>query len=207
MRPATRAFLERPPECVARELIGAALVMQVAGSAPVAGLIVEAEAYLAGGDEAAHGRRGLTPVTRPICMRAGTIYVHPMRQRCGLDLVTEGEGRASSVLIRALEPLVGLNVMALRRGTSEAHALASGPGKLCEALGITRALSGADLFDPAMPLKLLLPLEPPPAIVAGPRIGITRSTALPLRFALAGSRFVSRRRPPAPASTEPGPAQ
>lgn len=205
MRPVGRVFFARPPQLVAPELIGAALVMRDAGGGLAAGLIVEVEAYLAEGDEAAHGHRGRTDATAPLFMQPGTIYVHPMRQRCGIDLVTEAEGRAGSVLVRALEPIAGLEVMAARRGTGELLALASGPAKLTEALGITRALSGRDILDEAVPLKLLLPAAPLPAaaIVVGRRVGITRSVDLELRYALAGSRFVSAPRPVA-ASTAVG---
>lgn len=202
MRQVDRAFLDRPPEIVAPELLGAALVMREPDGTITAGIIVEVEAYLADGDEAAHGRRGHTALTAPLFMQAGTIYVHPMRQRCGLDLVTEAKGRASSVLIRALEPLVGLDIMSARRGTRDPLALASGPAKLCEALGITRRLSGSDLLDANVPLDLLLPQRLPAAaaIAVGRRIGITRSADLALRFTLAGSRYVST---PRPASTVP----
>ena len=104
----------------------------------------------------------------------------------------EEEGAASAVLLRALEPVEGLDLMRTRRGLDDPRALASGPGRLCQALGVTREHDGSPLDEP--PFELHERAEEP-EIVRGPRIGITRARELPWRFAIAGSRFVSRPMP------------
>jgi DNA-3-methyladenine glycosylase len=106
-----------------------------------------------------------------------------------LNLVCEGEGVASAVLIRALEPEYGLDEMRARRGLDDPRLLCSGPGKLCQALAVTREYDGCRLDRP--PFQLRRPTEPA-EVIAGPRVGITRATELPWRYSEAGSRFVSR---------------
>jgi DNA-3-methyladenine glycosylase len=106
-----------------------------------------------------------------------------------LNLVCEGEGVASAALIRALEPTYGLAEMRARRGTVEPRLLCSGPGRLCQALGITNELDGKPLDLPPFELRAR---EQPVETVAVPRIGITRAADLPWRYAEAGSRFLSR---------------
>jgi DNA-3-methyladenine glycosylase len=106
-----------------------------------------------------------------------------------LNFVCEPEGVASAVLIRALEPTRGLEVMAERRGLDEPRLLASGPGRLCQALGVTRAHDGLPLDRPPFELRArAAPVE----VVTGPRIGITKAVDLPWRYGLAGSRYLSR---------------
>jgi DNA-3-methyladenine glycosylase len=106
-----------------------------------------------------------------------------------LNLVCEGEGVASAVLIRALEPLAGLDAMRARRGVDEPRLLCSGPGRLCQALAVTREHDGLPLDAPPFELRA----RPAPAdLVVGPRIGITKAAERPWRYGLAGSRFVSR---------------
>jgi DNA-3-methyladenine glycosylase len=106
-----------------------------------------------------------------------------------LNFVCEGEGVASAVLIRALEPREGLDRMAARRGLDDPRLLASGPGRLCQALGITREHDGLPLDRP--PFELLA-RESEPELAVGPRIGITKAVDQPWRYGLAGSRFLSR---------------
>jgi DNA-3-methyladenine glycosylase len=108
------------------------------------------------------------------------------------NVVCEEDGIGAAVLLRALEPTVGLDAMRERRGTDDARFLAAGPGRLTQALAISAAHDGLDLLQPPFAL------EPPPApvdVVASPRIGITRATERPWRYSLAGSTFVSRPRP------------
>ena len=183
-----RSFYDRDPVAVARDLLGKALWHDEA-----AGLIVEVEAYLGVGDLAAHAARGVTERTRVIFGPPGHAYVYFIygMYEC-LNLVTEREGKAGCVLIRALEPTDGLDLMRLRRPKAhKAEQLASGPGKLTLAMGITRRQNGADVTRGALVVRE--PKDPRAIeIDVSPRIGITQDAHLPLRFTIRGNRFVSR---------------
>jgi DNA-3-methyladenine glycosylase len=181
----TRQFFARSVHEVAPELIGATLLVDGVG-----GTIVEVEAYDQE-DPASHGFRGPTPRTTSMFGPPGHAYVYRSYgiHWC-LNLVCAPEGRAEAALVRALEPTAGLAAMRERRGLEATRALCSGPGKLCQALGITRALDGLALDEP--PFELLT-RESEPALVVGPRIGITRAVEQPWRYGLAGSPFLSRR--------------
>jgi len=183
------AFFSQPAPVLAEALLGCLLASRIGGT-PVAGRIVEVEAYLREGDAAAHSARGKTPANAALFAPPGTLYIHPMRQRCGIDLVALD----GSVLLRALEPVCGRETMAMRRGTTVPRLLASGPARLSEALGITRALDGLAITDPDSPLSLHAGHgagERP--IHKTARIGLTRAAHLDLRFILAGSPWLSRR--------------
>ncbi len=179
-----REFFDRSVHAVAPDLIGATLLFKGVG-----GRIVEVEAYHHT-DPAAHSFRGPTPRNAVMFGAPGYAYVYRSYgiHWC-LNFVCEGEGSASAVLIRALEPLQGLPIMRRRRGLADARLLCSGPGKLGEALGITRAHNGLPLDAP--PFELRARTEKPD-IVAGPRIGITKAADKPWRYGLAGSRFLSK---------------
>jgi len=181
----TREFFARPVHEVAPELIGATLLVDGVG-----GRIVEVEAYDQD-DPASHGFRGRTARTASMFGPPGHAYVYRSYgiHWC-INLVCAEEGRAEAALIRALEPTHGLEAMRERRGLEAARALCSGPGKLCQALGITRALDGLPLDE--SPFELLA-REAEPALAVGPRIGITRAAEQPWRYGLAGSPFLSRR--------------
>src|ERR1044071_4522164 len=183
-----RPFYDRPTVEVARELLGKILV-----HGRTAGIIVETEAYLGGDDQAAHSARGITDRTRVIFGPPGHAYVYFIygMYEC-LNLVCEPEGTPGCVLIRALEPLAGLGLMRQRRPAArKTEQLASGPGKLTLAMGITRALNGADVTRGELVVRE--PYEPREVEVAvSKRIGITKSAELPLRFFARGNRFVSR---------------
>jgi DNA-3-methyladenine glycosylase len=173
---------------VARDCLGKILV-----HGRTAGRIVEVEAYLGVGDRAAHSWRGPTDRTRVIFGPPGHAYVYFIygMYEC-LNFVAEPVGQAGCVLIRALEPLSGLGVMRRRRPrTHSIEDLASGPGKLTLAMGITRKLNGADLV--AGPLQVRRQLDEPRfEIEVTPRIGIRHCADWPLRFVIAGNRFASR---------------
>jgi len=183
-----RAFYNRPTIEVARELLGKVVVHGL-----TAGIIVETEAYLGGEDLAAHSARGITDRTRVIFGPPGHAYVYFIygMYEC-LNLVCEPAGKPGCVLIRALEPVAGLDVMQRRRPAArKPEQLASGPGKLTLAMGITRAQNGADVTRGELVVRA--PAPPRPVDVAvSPRIGITKCADLPLRFFVRRNRFVSR---------------
>ena len=162
----------------------------------VGGRIVEVEAYDAE-DPAAHGFRGPTPRNASMFGPPGHAYVYRSYgiHWC-LNLVCEEEGSAAAVLVRALEPTHGLDAMRARRGLDDARLLAAGPGRLCQALAVTRAHDGLPLDAP--PFELHAAAEPA-EVVSGPRIGISVAVDLPWRYAEAGSRWLSR-----PLSPRPG---
>ncbi|HEY0224594.1 MAG TPA: DNA-3-methyladenine glycosylase [Pseudolabrys sp.] len=179
-----RAFFDRSVHKVAPELIGATLLVGGTG-----GIIVEVEAYHHT-DPASHSFRGSTPRNTVMFGPPGFVYVYRSYgiHWC-LNFVCEAEGSASAVLIRALEPVAGIAAMRRRRGVPDERALCSGPGKLCQALGVTDRHNGLALDRPPFELRAR---AGKPEIVAGPRIGITKAVDEPWRYGLAGSKFLSR---------------
>lgn len=179
-----RGFFDRPVLEVAPDLIGATLLVDGAG-----GIIVEVEAYHHT-EPAAHSYKGCTPRNATMFGPPGHAYVYRSYgiHWC-LNFVCEKEGSASAVLIRALAPTHGLAVMKKRRGQSDERLLCAGPGRLCEALGVTRAHDG--LMLDKKPFELRARSEDC-EIVCGVRIGITKAADLPWRFALKGSRYLSK---------------
>jgi DNA-3-methyladenine glycosylase len=183
-----REFYARGTVEVARDLLGKVLV-----HGPAAGVIVETEAYLGREDLAAHSSRGITGRTRVIFGPPGHAYVYFIygMYEC-LNLVAEPEGAPGCVLIRALEPVAGIELMWRRRPTvKRIEQLAAGPGRLTMAMGITRKQNGLDVTHG--PLHLREPKRKQEIkIAATPRIGISKCADWPLRFVIAGNRFVSR---------------
>jgi DNA-3-methyladenine glycosylase len=179
-----KSFFSRSVHEVAPELIGATLLFKGIG-----GIIVEVEAYHHT-DPAAHSYGGQTARNAVMFGPPGYAYVYRSYgiHWC-LNFVCEKEGSASAVLIRALEPTEGLGAMRRRRGGADPRLLCSGPGRLTEALGITRAHNGLALDAP--PFELLERASER-GIVMGPRIGITKAVEQPWRYGLAGSRFLSK---------------
>jgi DNA-3-methyladenine glycosylase len=155
----------------------------------VGGRVVEVEAYDQE-DPASHGYRGRTARNEAMFGPPGHAYVYrSYGVHWCLNLVCADEGVAEAVLIRALEPTAGLDRQRRRRGVDDVRALCSGPGKLCQALAITREHDALPLDRPPFRLEARTDV---PGIVTGPRVGITRATELSWRYALAGSPFVSR---------------
>jgi DNA-3-methyladenine glycosylase len=190
----SRTFYEQPTLAVARELLGKYLVRKHPDGKTV-GRIVETEAYVGPKDLACHASRGRTARTEIMFGRAGYAYVYFIYgvYYC-LNIVTEEVDHASAVLIRALEPVEGIEIMKRRRRTEEQRNLASGPGKLCQAFAIDKSLNGADVC--AGVLYIEDRGEPAPKILATPRIGVDYAGKWkdkPWRFLIRGNEFVSRR--------------
>ncbi len=178
-----RKFFDRSVHDVAPDLIGATLLVDGVG-----GMIVEVEVYHHT-DPAAHSFNGPTPRNRIMFGPAGFAYVYRIHQVFCVNAVCEGEGSASAVLIRALQPTFGLGEMRARRGLEDERILCSGPGRLCQALGIGLAHNGLALDKP--PIELFARTEVPD-VVAGIRIGISKAVDLPWRYGVRGSKYVSK---------------
>jgi DNA-3-methyladenine glycosylase len=182
-----REFFDRSVHEVASDLIGYELAV-----GETAGVIVETEAYEAA-DPACHAYIGRTTRNEVLFGPPGHAYVYlSYGIHSLLNFVTEPEGSASAVLIRALEPTRGIELMRERRGQEAVEQLCSGPGKLTEALGVGLSLNGSDLLGP--PFELSEPAREWGGVdvVTGPRIGITKAAELPWRYCVKGSRYVSR---------------
>lgn len=193
-----RRLLEEPPELVAPRLLGKLLIHRTPAGI-LAGRIIECEAYLGPHcdppDPAAHAFRGVTPRNRVLFGPAGHAYVYAIygRYLC-MNISCEPEGRAGCVLVRALEPVAGVERMGANRGVdpSRLRLLTSGPGRLSEALGLSRSRhNGLDLTSGASPLELRDDGSPGPAVLATVRIGIRHAVDLPLRFQVRGHPLVS----------------
>jgi DNA-3-methyladenine glycosylase len=187
-----RSFFLRPTVAVARALLGKVLVHD-SPEGRTAGVIVETEAYLRN-DPAAHSRPGPTRRNASMFGPPGHAYVYLIYgiHHC-VNVVTAPPGIGEAVLLRALEPIEGLDLMRERRGAVADRDLCNGPGKLVEAMGILRAHDGVDLVRGRIRLRELGSSAPVRLEIAcSPRVGITRAAELPLRFFLRGSSFVSR---------------
>lgn len=196
-------FYDRPTALVARELLGATLECTGDGTL-TRGRIVEVEAYLGPHDPACHAAVGLTARNRHLHGAPGTVYVYRIYgMHWCVNAVTREAGHGSAVLIRALAPLDGLDAMRARRGRDDVRALANGPGKLCQALGISGVHDGARLDRGEV--RILRPAAEAPVDEAGiivtPRIGITQAADWPLRFLVADDPHVSRTPRPFPRLT------
>lgn len=197
-----RSFFNRDPRTVARELLGK-LIVRREGRKQLAGRIVEVEAYLGAGDLAAHAAAGHTARNAVLWGPPGHAYVYFIYgvHYC-LNISCLPAGDAGCVLIRALEPVSGLREMSEARGLAdldpnvprELRKLASGPGKLCEALGITRPRDNAkDMLSPKSDLQVMSDGFRVQEVAVTQRIGITKAAELPLRYVIAGSNFLSKK--------------
>ena len=187
-----RVFYERPTVDVARDLLGQVIVSVTPGGR-TAGRIVETEAYLGADDPASHAARLRTGRVEAMWGEPGIAYVyrsygiHSM-----LNVVTEPVGETGAVLIRALEPVIGVDLMRARRRLDDERLLCSGPGKLCQALGIALEMHGTDLV---MSDRLWIsPGETPSEVSTSGRIGISRGQAQPWRYWVTGNPHVSAHR-------------
>jgi len=190
-------FFDRDPRRVARALLGKLLVRTTPG-AMLAGRIVETEAYLGKGDEAAHSFIGKTPRNAVMFGPPGRAYVYFIygNHYC-LNVSCLGDGVAGAVLFRAMEPVAGIERMAEARGTTlqekyDLRKISSGPGRMAQALGVTRKRDNEKSFvSPKSDLRIADDGYRVPRVLATTRIGIVKAAAMPLRYVIAGNRFVS----------------
>jgi DNA-3-methyladenine glycosylase len=188
----TRSFFARPSAVVARDLLGRLLVRELSDGQRLIARIVETEAYQED-DPASHSFRGLTERTRVMFGPPGYLYVYFIYgMHFCMNVVTGRDGEGSAVLLRAAEPLEGLPEMIKRRRVESPRLLCSGPGRLCQAMGIGRPQNGTDLVGGAE-LRVLAG-EPITAelVRATPRVGVIAAHDKPWRFLVRGNRHVSR---------------
>ncbi len=197
-----RAFFNRDPRAVARELLGNLVVRREARK-QLAGRIVEVEAYLGAGDLAAHAAAGHTARNAVLWGPPGHAYIYFIYgvHYC-LNISCLPAGEAGCILVRALEPVSGMREMARAReladldltSTRDLRKLASGPGRLCEALGITRPRDNEkDMLSPESDLQVMSDGFRVDEVAVTQRIGITKSAELPLRYVIAGNAFLSKK--------------
>jgi DNA-3-methyladenine glycosylase len=196
-----RSLFNRDPREVARDLLGK-LIVRKKGKQVLAGRIVEVEAYLGADDAAAHAASGRTARNEVLWgppAHAYVYFIYGVHYCLNISCLPDGE--AGCVLIRALEPVRGIKEMARARGVHEFHEgsisdlrkLLTGPGRLCQALGITRPRdNGKDMASPKSDLQVLQDGFTPAEIAVTPRIGISKSAEMPLRYVIKGNRFASR---------------
>ncbi len=185
-----RRFFSRDPRVVAKALIGHGIIRRW-DDGWVGGVIVETEAYLSAEDPASHSRSGPTRRCQSMFATAGTLYVYAIHAKYCLNVVTEKSGMGSAVLIRALQPIWGSNVMQRLRGQQDVYRLTRGPAMICQALSITTQQDGIDLID-SKEIFLVRRSKPAGVVGTSSRIGISTGQELPYRYYQHGSRFVSR---------------
>jgi DNA-3-methyladenine glycosylase len=189
-KPIKKQFYRRDTVNVAKELLGK-IIVKTEKNKILSGIIVETEAYTGGNDPASHSYNGLTKRNRVMFEDGGKIYVYFVygNHFC-FNIVTENKGTGSAVLIRAVEPLEGIDIMQKRRPKAkDIYNLTNGPGKFCSAFGINRKYNGLDISGG----KIFLTYgENKSGILASPRIGIGKGTSLKYRFFLADNLFVSK---------------
>lgn len=184
-------FYQRDTIKAAHDLLGKILIHE-SKKGPVSGKIVEVEAYLGENDPGSHAFRGITPRNKIMFGQPGLAYVYFIYGNHFLfNVVTEPEGKAGAVLIRALKPLQGIELMRKRRKCQDIRMLTNGPGKLAQALGITKEQNGLDLTKGH--LKIFNGKRENLKIISSPRIGIKKGSEKLLRFYLADNEFVSKK--------------
>ncbi len=200
MEPLPRSFYQRDTQLVARALLGAWLVRTLPGPdrPRLVGRIIETEAYFGPADGASHARSGPTPRAKIMFGPVGHAYIYfTYGMHWMLNVVARRNHPAGAVLLRAVEPLQGIEGMRQRRNDRADRELTNGPAKLCQALAVTGELNGVDLCDPDGPLYIAPgPEVPESGVATGPRIGIRNVQepwqSRPLRYWIEGNRFVSR---------------
>lgn len=191
MRPIPRAFYERDTATVARELLGKVLVHR-ASEGPTSGKIVEVEAYYGKGDPASRASRKRTRLNEIMWWHGGLAFVYMVHGRWLFNVTTEREGVPGAVLIRGLEPITGVELMHRRRRVSVERELTSGPGRLTQAMGITREHHGLDLTHTRSELVIVDDKMERFEVESSHRIGVSKDLKRELRFYIRGNPFVSR---------------
>lgn len=187
-----QSFYNRNPLEVAQELLGKILVRNLNGVC-ISGRIVETEAYLAFVDEAAHSYAGQTKRTASLFKSAGHAYVHSIHMQQCLDIVTEMENIPSSVLLRALQPIEGIEHMKAFRKKEKLTDLTSGPGKLTQALQISKQFDGVDITSQTSQVYIISDDYTVPTIVSKKRIGISKAKDHLFRFYIQNSPYISKK--------------
>ncbi len=188
-----RTFYDRSTLQVARDLLGK-LLMRRSDGRWIGGMIIETEAYLASDDLASHSARGQTPSNASMFGKPGTLYVYPIHAKYCLNAVTERQGDGCAVLIRAIEPIWGIEQMQQSRGLDEHRRLTSGPAMLCQALGVDRDDDGVDLVRGSdIDIRDAQVDFEDEQVVTTTRIGLSKAADLPYRFYIRDNVYVSRR--------------
>jgi DNA-3-methyladenine glycosylase len=185
-----RGFYERDPALVARELLGKLLILESRGGF-LGGVIVETEAYYGLEDPASRAYRGMKEYNRLMWGEPGRVFIYNVHRYWMLNIVAHGDGGVGAVLIRALEPTHGVDVMMANRPVNDAHQLTSGPGKLTLALDVDRRLMGADVTRPDSEIRVFdhgMDFE----VGTSNRIGVRLDLEKELRFYVMGNGYVSR---------------
>jgi len=185
-----RSFYARRTEVVARDLLGKVLVRRL-GGVLLGGEIVETEAYFGEEDPASRAHRGLKTYNRVMFGEPGRLFIYNVHKYWMLNLVAHS-GRVGAVLIRAIEPTMGVKVMVKNRPVKNLRELTSGPGKLSTALGIDKSLNGLDVTISRSQVYVL-DNEAPHEVEASHRVGVTRDLPEPYRYLIKGNKYVSRR--------------
>jgi len=192
MKTLPRSFYARDPAAVARELLGKILVRRLTGHV-LSGKIVETEAYYGENDPASKAYKGRKPFNEPMFREAGKTFIYMVHGNWLLNIVAHQEGEVGAVLIRALEPLQGIEVMKRNRETENLKALTSGPGRLTKALAITKDLNGVDVTDSHSDLTVVEgSFVESFEVCTSHRIGVKADLPQKLRFYVKGNPFVSR---------------
>jgi len=189
--PLGREFYARDPSLVAMELLGK-IVVKRKGSETLSGRIVETEAYYGDRDPASRAYRGRKNYNRPMFEEPGRLFIYMVHAHWLLNVVAHPEGEVGAVLIRALEPLEGVETMMRNRGISNLRNLTDGPGKLTRALEVTKELHGLNITSPRSELTVSQWEDEHYEIGTSHRIGVTEDLPQELRFFIEGNRFVSR---------------
>jgi len=192
MKVLPRSFYERDPATVARELLGKVLVRRLA-SQVLSGKIVETEAYYGENDPASKAYKGRKTFNEPMFREAGRTFIYMVHGNWLLNIVAHPKGEVGAVLIRALEPLQGIDAMKKNRGTADLKGLTNGPGKLAKALAITKELNGLDVTDEKSALIIVEGSEKEAFdVCTSKRIGVKLDLPQELRFYIRGNAFVSK---------------
>ena len=191
MKTLSKEFYERDPAEVARELIGKILVRRIDNNV-LKGRIVEAEAYYGQDDPASRAYRGRKKFNELMFKDVGKTFIYMVHGNWLLNIVAHPRGKVGAVLIRALEPLEGVEAMMRNRGIQDIYSLTNGPGKLTEAMMITNKLNGVDVTDSNSEIQILEGIGENFNIKDSYRIGVRKDLPVKLRFYIAGNRFVSK---------------